>query len=182
MKEDIVTKNADEAFDPHTVSEHDENGRNPREFRLVARKAVDHDKREEVGKVEGIKSYHCFRTIDRDDELHMAEVSCFCDACFDSLVVDDSYAASCKSVLSGARAVPIVATVLTEAQRARQAREGWHKAFVHGRDILRQCQQGYWVLVYFDPVSREHWNEWAIHNDEPSWAVSGMYKVAEIHT
>lgn len=184
MKEDIELRNATEAFaylvGRHVIGEGDDQGRWPREFRFVNLGEVDHDKREEVGKVDGIKSCHCFRTINGDNELHAAEVSCYCGGCCNPLLINGDYVELCDTVKSGARAAPTVKSVLTEAQRARETREGWRDAFLHGVNILRGCQPGDWVLVYYDESTRMYWNESAINLGEPSWATSGMFKVAEV--
>jgi len=183
-EESIHLHNAMEAFtylvQHHTIGEDDAQNRCPREFRFVELGAVDHDKKAEVGKVESIKTYHCFRTIDEDNELHAAEVSCCCDGCWDSQVVNGDYVNLCTKVKSGERAPPTTKSVLTEAQRARDAQEAWRDAFVHGVSILRECQPGDWVLVYYDVATRAYWNECSTSMTEPSWAISGMFKVAEL--
>ena len=162
MQSGNKTKDIEEAFaylvEFHTITEAGAI-RNPRYFRYWERNAVDHNNREEVGKVERITSYHCFRTIDKDNELHVAEVSCFCQTCCDSSVVNEEFALACALVSSNARAAPTIKTVQTEARRARDARDGWYNAFIHGVNVLRACQAGDWVLVYYDVQTREYWNE-----------------------
>ena len=36
------------------------------------------------------------------------------------------------------------------------------------------------VVVYFDPLTREKWTEWGEAMEEPSWAVSGRFKLAQV--
>lgn len=187
MKKGVVIRNTDEAFDylcdNYTIDIWwDEEGskevRNPRVFIMVPLTAVDHDKRPQVTSLEGIKSNHSFLATGLEDQLFMAELSCFCNACLDAK--DESYQQSCESIKNGIRCLPTMKSLKTEPERARESRDAREEALNHGKSILKGCEVGDLVLLYFDANERDEWNGWSETNDEPSWAIQGKYKVAEI--
>ena len=188
LEADIDIRNTDEAFtylrDHHTIDlwwatdDGRRDDRNPRIFVYVGMKEIDHLKRPDVGKVDGMKACHSFVTIGRESELHMAALSCFCVSCITA--TNESYVDSCEWIKDGSRSAPTLKTVKTVAQRARESRDAQEEALLHSKTILAQCNAGDLVLLYFDPRERDEWNGWARANEESSWSISGKYKVAEV--
>ena len=112
-----------------------------------------------MGKVDGMKACHCFRTVGQADELHMVELSCYCGPCYDSVdSMGPNYVDVCEPIATKDRPYPTLKSVKTEAQRARDAHDGLQAAFNHAKGVLEECKAKDVVLVSFDPTTRDEWS------------------------
>jgi hypothetical protein len=174
----VHLSDAKEAFEylkrEYEIHVEDDEKRYPRSFVFISSRTVPTE-RDEVREVPGIKSNHSFvaSRSSVEDTISMNPLSCFCDVC---IGLKDGV---CESVMLKVRPESKQPAVVSYKKATRDNQQAGTYAARKGRNVLKRCVLGDWIIVWVPPEERGEIYE---EEEDPSWNCHGCFRLAEIAT